>query len=610
MDDEIQDLGTIEPEDHIAFTEEAQLEEAEPAIINDQGHDVPGSEHGYDADIEGEYGHADDIEGEYESDIAISVDNDDADPGDVKALVPVTDDHSGPDNFEDKAPEVTDGIILVDEDTDLSSIQEEDEKLAIELESRVVAFEERLNEMKSWVESSLDVNGNLISSLGNEIQARADDTEFRQLKTDFDHFSKKLRRVVQAEDSVNAEALDATKVPPDVLEITYAKTLNDLYSAMLEIYGDRESCDMVEDARESVRQFSAGVDFFRFEDETFIVKGLSEAIAAKIVSVKQIHGTYIELFKMLYQHVPNYNSQDFRAFVETGSREYTIEKVVSHEHCLDQIRSDVVEFRDELSHITENVSFMAELQNNHIEDLAGKGEELDEVREQMKAIAKAVNLHTKAINKLNRTLMELKDLPVSANALSAPSEPVEAPDISKIEEMVGSRASREDLSAISGEMESFKASVEEMFISMQQQLEESMLNSQKLKGLEEEISGVHEEIQHLHVAEKSQSVRPVDVPVEDGISGVHEDMPPLYVAEETRPVKLTDAPIEDVITGQLSVLGSATLKQLEKQINEQGFPIDHEKLSLVMSYLEQEHLVNTTKKGRYTFYSVTEPVNA
>ncbi|WP_091933973.1 hypothetical protein [Methanolobus profundi] len=444
----------------------------------------------------------------------------------------------------------------------------------------LLSLEEKVSELQIKLDEALDQNQILLSSLDRDVRERADGSEFNRLKRDFDQFSKRLKRVVQAEDSVNAEALDATKVPPDVLEITYAKTLNDLYHAMLDIYGDSEAEEMVEEARDNVRQFSAGVDFFRFEEGSFIVRGLSDAIASKIVSVKQIHGTYIELFKMLFQHVPNYNSQDFRAFVETGSREYTIEKVVSHEGHIDRIVSDITKFRDELSNITENVSFIAELQNNQLEEMDTKCHELDEIREQMKSIAKAVNLHTKAINKLNVTLKEFQsNAPAMLDHAVETVVVPESVELDRIEEMVVSKANMEDIVSIANEMESFKANVEGMFASMQQQIEENMLSSEKLKGIENELSGVQEEIQHMHVA------------------------------EETQPVRLADIPIEDVITGQLSILGSATLKQLEKQINEQGFSIDHEKLSLVMSYLEQEKLVTSMKKGRYTFYSVSGPVS-
>jgi hypothetical protein len=505
----------------------------------------------------------------------------DSKSGMVTSLVVVSDSTKASDPHEANGPENSSDISY---ETSFNAAHEgllsrldEAETLNAEMESRLYAFEKKFMDLQKRMDEVLDSNGNLLSSIENDLQTRADETELKQLKKDFDQFSKRLKRVVQAEDSVNAESLDATKVPPDVLEITYAKTLNDIYSAMLGVYGDREAAEMVEDARDSVRQFSAGIDFFRFENDSFIIRGLSEAISSKIVSIKQIHGTYIELFKMLFQYVPNYNSQDFRSFVETGSREYTIEKVVSHEGYIDKINSDIGLFRDELANITENVSFMAELQNNQLEETASNSQDLTEIKEQMKSIAKAVNLHTKAINKLSTILSEFRNSSITENPIS---ESIEVPDLSRIEEMVVSKASQEDIIAISCEMESFKASVENMFSSIQQQVQETMLSSQKLQGTEDEISEVHEEI-----------------PVRYGI-------------EEPRPLKLSEMPIEDVITGQLSVLGSATLKQLEKQIQENGFSIDFEKLALVMSYLEQEQLVHSTKKGRYTFYSVAGHVNA
>ncbi len=538
-----------------------------------------------------------------------------------------------------------------------------------ELESRLFMFEEKFNDINKKISENLESNNDMLSTINSDLQSRADNNELRKLKKDFDQFSKRLRRVVQAEDSANAESLDATKVPPDVLEITYAKTLNDIYNAMLGIYGDREAVEMVEAVRDSVREFSAGVDFFRFEHEAFVVRGLSEAISSKIVSVKQIHGTYVELFKKLYQYVPNYNTQDFRSFVETGSKEYTIEKVVEHEECLEKINTDKDKIKDELANITENVSFMAELQNNQLEETASNSQAIEELKEQMKSVAKAVNLHTKAISKLNKTLKGLEESgSVNISSISSsdvdnetipsfdPSEIKELidskiskedieelisskintediekiidsridnaniggsnnpglskeeieelvnskPDRKDIEELIDSAASKEyieelvssklskgdieeildtkaaskdDIMAISGEMESFKASVEDMLTSMQQQFQEDLMNSEKSKGMQDEMSCVQED-------------------------------PDL--SENTGSFKLTDMPIEEVITLQLSTLGSATLKQLEKQIKENGYPIDFEKLSLVMSYLEQEQLVSSTKKGRYTFYSVTD----
>jgi hypothetical protein len=648
----------------------------------------------------------------------------------------------------------------------------------------------------------LESSGDKLATLEDDLYSKAHESDYKQLRQDFDLFSKRLRRVVQAEDSVNAETLDPTKVPSDVLEITYAKTLNDIYGAMISIYGDRESAEMVESARDRVREFSAGVDFFRFENEAFIVRGLSDAISSKIVSIKQIHGTYVELFKMLFQHVPNYNSQDFRSFVETGSREYTIEKVVSHEKHLDKIVSNLNEHKGELDNLIENVSFMAELQNNQLEEIASNNQQLEDIKEQMKSIAKAVNLHTKAITKLNRTLKELNSSEPVASATELDSELVPE-SLIPAQESPALNARKEEIMAIAGEIESFKVAVGGMFNSLQEQLhihipgfEESFIHDYTdLIAQEMEVpqqdhmdeSIFHEESSDINiqagqlepeeflsepseataepdqmvadelpmqaetaeiapeplnfedfapdqanlvpeaesmpvdfesVQDTSLEITPEEVPLDlesldvspdevpvglepseivpeevpldlesldvspdevpvgfESSEVVPEEVPldlesldispdevpvglessevvpeevPLDLesldvspdevpvsfesselvpeelpldfesfdinpddnleTEQPQPVRLKDMPIEEVIIGQLSIAGSATLKQLEKQIKASGYPMDFEKLSLVMGYLEQEQMVDTVKKGRYTFYSVTGTV--
>ena len=746
-----------------------------------------------------------------------------------------------------------------------------------ELETRFFLFEEKFNELQKKMTDKLDLSGDQLSTLENDLYSRAHESDFKRLRQDFDQFSRRLRRVVQAEDSVNAESLDPTKVPSDVLEITYAKTLNDIFNAMIAIYGDRESADMVESARDRVREFSAGVDFFRFENEVFVVRGLSDAISSKIVSVKQIHGTYVELFKMVSQYVPNYNSQDFRSFVETGSREYTIEKVVSHEKHLEKIVSDLHEHKGELDNLTENVSFIAELQNNQLEETTSNTQQLEDIKEQMKSIAKAVNLHTKAISKLNRTLKEFKSPDLSSSIETGETNVSDSPvpdaenagiqDMSELKEIVTSKASKEEIMAIAGEIDSLKEFVGGMFTFLQEQLQihipgykESInannpedvaqddvfpedstdLNLQSDQVQQEEVfsdplgannepeqlessmqaeatelvseplgpedfapdqgmnqeNNVHEaesipvdfesvretpmeatpeevpldlesldlnlddvplgvesvevvpeevpldlesldispdevpdgleseevspeevpldlesldispdevplgvesvevvpeevplDIESLDISPdevpvgleseevspeevpldlesldispdevpvglESEEVSPEEVPLDlesldinpDGVpvdfesaEVVPEEIPldpesldsspdeglaePIELTlseaeivtqeplEQPQPIRLKDMPIEEVIIGQLSIAGSATLKQLEKQIKASGYPIDFEKLSLVMGYLEQEQMVNTVKKGRYTFYSVTSTVN-
>ncbi|MDK2832250.1 MAG: hypothetical protein PWQ75_2002 [Methanolobus sp.] len=439
-----------------------------------------------------------------------------------------------------------------------------------ELATRLFMFEEKFNDMQKKMTDELESSGDKLSTLESDLYSKAHESDYKRLRQDFDLFSKRLRRVVQAEDSVNAESLDPTKVPSDVLEITYAKTLNDILNAMIAIYGERESFDMVETARDSVREFSAGVDFFRFENEAFIVRGLSDAISSKIVSVKQIHGTYVELFKMLSQYVPNYNSQDFRSFVETGSREYTIEKVVAHEKHLDRIVSDLTEHKGELDNLTENVSFMAELQNNQLEEAASNTQQLEEIMEQIKSIAKAVNLHTKAITKLNRTLKEL-DFPEPVADVAEKSSEELADSPIPTQESDAPNASKEQIMAIAGEIESFKVVVGGMFNSLQEQLHIH------IPGYEESF---------IHDYPDEQIVHQTEVPVQDNaIEDVFpEDSPDINAQadqleqEEFLPEPSEVTPEPDQIFEEQSPAQAETAELTPEPLNLEDFAPDQDNL--------------------------------
>ena len=465
----------------------------------------------------------------------------------------------------------------IEGDISTRSVDPELEPRCSELEMKVQKFGEKFRELKGQVDAGIGENSELILSISNELSSRADRIELKKLRRDFDHFSKRLRRIVRSEDSLSAETLDAAKVPPDVLEITYAKTLNDLHSAMKDIFGEDESSEMVDNIRVQVRQFSAGVDFFRFDTGTFSVHGLSNAINNKLISVKQIHGTYVELFKLLSQCVTNYDSQDFRSFVETGSREYTVEKIVAHEKNIRDISSDMHQVTQELSELTTNMQFMAELQDSQLEGQRANQESINEMSEQIKAITKAINLHTKAIKKLNTTLVSMQASPVQDNCLSPSGMQV---DLSGIESNVRSKADRDEVVAISTALGTFREEMNDVLGSMQQQLQDSFSRTDRIDVIQADIDRLREEISQPHN----------DVPWED-MGPTQEG---LTVAEDP----------SDLIVQELCSLGSATLKQLERQINSNGEVLCYEDVASIVGHLEEEKILQSFKKGRYTYFSL------
>ncbi|MCQ6963358.1 hypothetical protein [Methanolobus chelungpuianus] len=464
-----------------------------------------------------------------------------------------------------------------------------------ELEARLGFFERRFEELQAKVNEGLSEHEGSLSQIHDEMSRMSGQEEFRQLRRDFDIFSKRLRRIVRAEDSLSAETLDAAKVPPDVLEITYAKTLNDLYASMLNIFGDRESSQIVEDTRDKVRQFSAGVDFFRFENGVFLVKGLSDAVSSKLVSIKQIHATYIELFKILSQAVPNYSSQDFRSFVETGSREYTVQKVVSHERSIERISSQLSGLAEELTNLTENMQFMAELQNNQLEDAKLYSKGIEGIQDQIKSIAKAVNLHTKALRKLGKDIEETR-----SQALTAPGAPMQAPlqDMALIAESLSLKANRDEMMLISEAIGSFREEVNETLANMQQQIQRSSEDAEKARLAHADILKVREDLEQLRSAPTDGTNRVQDCPpdtVQDAVEGIYADA-------------FSPGHIEQVIIEELSG-GPVTLKQLEGQIGSMCAPIGADELSAIVDRMEQSQLLVSFKKGRYTYFTLRELAN-
>jgi hypothetical protein len=455
-----------------------------------------------------------------------------------------------------------------------------------EMEEKLALFERKFKELQVQVSEGFSERDGSISHIHTELSKMSPQAEFRQLRRDFDIFSKRLRRIVKSEDSLSAETLDAAKVPPDVLEITYAKTLNDLYAAMLNIFGDRESSEIVEDTRDKVRQFSAGVDFFRFENGVFLVRGLSDAVSSKLVSIKQIHATYIELFKILSQAVPNFSSQDFRSFVETGSREYTVQKVVSHDKSIEKISSRLPVITEELTNLTENMQFMAELQNNQLEDTRSHAEGIEEIKAQMKNITKAVNLHTKALRKLSKTLEELRTLDNTAivSPFQAPPEAFQL-DMASLKESMDLKANRDEMLTVSEAVASFRDEINSTLEHMQQQMLQSIQDTEKMQGIHSDILQVREELGHLRsVKESSCSTYSTSI---DEFSPGH---------------------IEQMILEEIKDSGPVTLKQLENQISSRC-GLDSDEISSVVGQMEQAQLLISFKKGRYTYFTLRELAN-
>nr|HML26726.1 hypothetical protein [Methanomethylovorans sp.] len=453
-------------------------------------------------------------------------------------------------------------------------------------------------------EGLLQSSGSL-NALKDEISSLASNRELSKLRKEFDSLHKKLSRVAREEDALSSQSLNAAKVPPDVLQITYSKTLNDLYGAMLNIYGDSEAEDIVNSIRDNVRGFSAGVDFFRFEEGTFIVKELSQAIQSRLVSTKQIHGTYVEIFKRMAEYVPNYESQDFRSFVETGSREYSVEKIAEHNHRLKDLECLVNKYLQELNNVSENMGFVAQLQNQQLEEIKAKSEDIINIKDQISGLSNAVNLHTRLFKKLNGNLETIRS---QLELIESGSDnKVVAQEILSISSEISQAVpSQPEIAALAASLNDLREQTSLMVSELYSRVDSVFSDVHGIESVSREVASLQEQLQNLR-SDMQEDVMYIDLgDIEEVV--IHEDKPDLHECDMFIDLdELDDLPeFSGVVVSTLADAGPSTLKQLHRSLISSDVKIDEKELMQILDEALSSGSITSHRKGRYLYYSANK----
>jgi DNA repair ATPase RecN len=401
---------------------------------------------------------------------------------------------------------------------------------------------------------------------------------------------------------LSGQSLNAAKVPPDVLQITYSKTLNDLYGAMLNIYGDNESETIINTIRDNVRGFSAGVDFFRFEEGSFLVTELSEAIQSRLVSTKQIHGTYIEIFKRMAEYAPNYESQDFRSFVETGSREYAVEKIAEHNHRLKDLESLVNKYLQELDNVSENMGFVAQLQNQQLEEIKAKSDDIINIKDHISSLSHAVNLHTRLFKKLNSNLETIRS---QLELIEASSQnKVTAQEIISMSSDISQAVpSQPEIAALATSLNDLREQTSVMVSELYSRVDSVFSDVHGIEAVSREVASLQEQLQKLR-SDMQEDVMYIDLNDIDNVI-VHEGETAGF--ESDLCIDLNDIhEFTGVVVNTLGSVGPSTLKQLNKALFSSEVKLDEEELMQVLDEAISSGLVTSQRKGRYLYYNVNQ----
>ena len=468
------------------------------------------------------------------------------------------------------------------------------------IQQKLAYFEQKFSEMQLKLDEGLSQNSGSMSALKGEISSLASNKELSKLRKEFDTLHKKLSRVAKEEDALSGQSLNAAKVPPDVLQITYSKTLNDLYGAILNIYGDSEAEAIINSIRDNVRGFSAGVDFFRFEEGSFVVTELSEAIQSRLVSTKQIHGTYIEIFKRMAEYVPNYESQDFRSFVETGSREYAVEKIAEHNHRLKDLESLVNKYLQELDNVSENMGFVAQLQNQQLEEIKTKSEDIINIKDQISNLSHAVNLHTRLFKKLNSNLETIRsqlDLIETSSQSKVGAQEI----LSMSSEISQAVPSQPEIAALAASLNDLREQTSLMVSELYSRVDSVFSDVHGIEAVSREVASLQEQLQKLR-SDMQDDVMYIDISdIED--SNVNEDA--AVDVESDLCIDLNDIrELTGVVVSTLGSVGPSTLKQLNKALCSSEVKLDDEELLQILAEASSSGMITSQRKGRYLYYSV------
>lgn len=513
---------------------------------------------------------------------------------------------SSPSSVQADVSETTDGCDLSEKvagntSEDRSRVIYDDAAFQL-IHQKIAYFEDMLSEVQLKIEEGISQNSGSLNALKDEISSFASNKELTKLRREFDLLRKKLNRVVKDEDAFNGQSLNASKVPPDVLQITYSKTLNDLYRAILGIYGDSEAEAIVNSIRDNVRGFCAGVDFFRFEEGTFVVKDLSDAIQSRLVSTKQIHGTYIEIFKRMAEYAPNYESQDFRSFVETGSREYSVEKIAEHNRRLKDLECLVNKYLQELDNVSENMGFVAQLQNHQLDEIKAKSEDIVNIKGQISSLSHAVNLHTRLFKKLNSNLenicshLEL----VEGN----PDNKAAAQDILSISSEISQAVpSKTELAALAASLNDLREQTSLMVSELYSRVDSVFSDVRGIESVAKEVSLLQEQLQKLRF-DMQEDIMYIDLGDIEDVT-IYEDEQ--FSLESDMYIDLDDLhEVTGTVVNRLVDVGPSTFKQLQKALAFSKVKLDEEELIGILDEALSSGSVTLQKKGRYLYYSASK----
>lgn len=165
-----------------------------------------------------------------------------------------------------------------------------------------------------------------------QILKREMDAEKTEEKRARSHLEYNLKKIDEKVDDVMGEvgygeSLDVSKIPPNILEIVYQSTLDDLVTELWKSLGPGDFEQVITKTLEEVRLMTSGSELFRFDNNRRILtNNLAKSLSEGLISAKQVQTTYNVLLDKLMEYIPYHKAKNFRAMIKIKSQEYTVDK--------------------------------------------------------------------------------------------------------------------------------------------------------------------------------------------------------------------------------------------------------------------------------------------
>jgi len=352
-------------------------------------------------------------------------------------------------------------------DAGLASISKDELKKLVEEEMSTrapdIRVEEKvaseINNVMAWAQGRISEQEARVSELATKLEDLVDSRKFSWMTKNFDKLSNRLDSVM---DEIGyGEILDVSKIPPNILEIVYQTTLEDIVREMGKTRSIQEVGSIVEQTLENVRKNTSGSELFEYNGRKLTTRNLAKTVEQGLISANQVQTTYSELLTKLLERVPEYKPKNFQAMIKIKSQEYAVDMVTQFLSRMDRMERAIDNFSQMVAALSSQTASRYMQVKESADDLAktieGKADKIsiEDMRIKIEQLSNEVSRLSAKVELSAGVAAPAMEAPPAAVEEPAPEPP--APQYSDSEKLVISKLSERELSesALKKGIESF-----------------------------------------------------------------------------------------------------------------------------------------------------------